>query len=163
LIYSWRKNHQGYALFIPLATTFDYISFWREYEVITDYLKDCNPPENRIEYEATYNILKKEGLEAIAKEDAVWIEHITNKLSELISKCYYYDPRMMAGWLQQLIGQAQQNVHLNPALLDLINRAHVALAQSNLKEMQEVAHSLYAITGNVDKPQTRFMKSGITL
>lgn len=138
-------------------------SFWRECQDLTDYLEDCNPPEKRSEYEATYNTLRKEGLTAISKEDAVWIEHIVQKLDQLHLKCQFGDTRILGFWIQDLIKRAQEKSHLNSSLPNLIKRSQDALAKSDVKEMQEVFHALYPLTGDEGKAQVRFVKSGITL
>jgi molecular chaperone DnaK len=138
-------------------------SFWRECQEITDFLEDCNPPEKRSEYEATYNTLRKEGLTAISKEDAVWIEHIVQKLDQLLIKCQFGDPRVLGYWIQDMMKRAQEQTPPHPSLPELIERAQNALAKSNVKEMQEVFHALYPFLGEEGKPQVRFVKSGITL
>lgn len=137
--------------------------FWRECQEITDFLEDCNPPEKRSEYEATYNTLRKEGLTAISKEDAVWIEHIVQKLDQLHIKCQFGDPRVLGYWIQDMMKRAQEQTPPHPSLPDLIERAQNALAKSEVKEMQEVFHALYPFIGKEGKPQVRFVKSGITL
>ena len=101
-------------------------AFWHECQELSDYLEDCNPPEKRAEYEATYNTLRKEGLSAISKEDAVWIEHIVKKLDQLHFKCQFSDPRILASWIQDLIKQARKKQNPHPSLPDLISRAQDA-------------------------------------
>ena len=137
--------------------------FGRNVRRLEDYLEDCNPPEKRTEYETTYNTLRKEGLSAISKEDAVWIEHIVQKLNQLNFKCQFCDSRLLASSIKDLIKRAQDKAQLHHALPDLINRAQEAIAKSEVKEMQEVLYALYPFTEEEGKPQVRFMKSGITL
>ncbi len=138
-------------------------SFSKECQELADYLEDCNPPEKRAEYEATYNTLRKEGLSAVAKQDAVWIEHIVQKLNQLNFKCQFSDARVLAPWIQELIKLAQEKTNAHPSLPGLINRAQDALANSDVKEMQEVIHALYPFTVEEGKPQVKFEKSGIML
>lgn len=138
-------------------------TFWQECQELTDYLEDCNPPDKRTEYEATYNTLRKEGLMAISKEDAILLEHIVQKLSRLNFRCVYNDVRYLTSWIKDLIKQVQEKAHLHPTLPDLINRAKDALAKLNVKEMQELIHALDPFTEEEGKHQVRFVKSGITL
>lgn len=137
-------------------------SFWQKCQELADYLEDCNPPEKRTEYEATYNTLRKEGQAAISKEDAVWIEHIVQKIGQLHFKCQFSDSRILTPWIHDLIQQVKEKAHLHPTLPDLINRAQDALSKLDVKEMQEVIHALYPFT-EIEKQQFRFVKSGITL
>ncbi len=125
--------------------------------------KTAIPPEKRAEYEATYNTLRKEGLSAIAKQDAVWIEHIVQKLNQLHFKCQFSDARVLASWIRELIKLAQEKTNAHPSLPGLISRALDALAKSDVKEMQEVIHALYPFIGEEGKPQVKFVKSGIML
>jgi molecular chaperone DnaK len=138
-------------------------SFWRECQEIADFLEDCNPPEKRSEYEATYITLRKEGLTAISKEDAVWIEHIVQKLDQLHIKCQFGDPRILSYWIQDMMKRALEQTPPHRSLPALIERAQNALAKSDVKEMQEVFHALYPFIGEEGQPQVRFVKSGITL
>lgn len=138
-------------------------AFWQQCQNIIDYLKDCKPPEKRAEYEAAYNTLRKEGLSAISKEDAVWLEHIVQKLAQLHLQCQLGDSRILGYWIQDLIKRAQEKIHVHSALPDLIKRAQDALAKADIKEMREVLDALYTLTAGEGRAQVRFMKSGITL
>lgn len=137
-------------------------AFWRECDEISEYLQDCNPAEKQAEYEVTYNILRKEGLSAISKQDAVWIEHIAKKLDELHFRCQFFDLRILASWMQYIIQQAQEKQNPHPSLPALINRAQDALARSDVKDMQEVFWIIrpFIYEGKV---QVKFVKSGIML
>ncbi|CUI18027.1 putative chaperone protein dnaK [Candidatus Protochlamydia naegleriophila] len=137
-------------------------AFWRECDEISEYLQDCNPPEKRTEYETTYNTLRKEGLSAIAKQDAVWIEHIAKKLDELHFRCQFSDPRILASWMQYILQQAQEKQNPHPSLPALISRAQDALAKSDIKEMQEVFWAIRPFIWH-GKTQVKFVKSGIML
>lgn len=137
-------------------------AFWRESEEISAYLQDCNPPEKRTEYEATYNTLRKEGLSAIAKQDAVWIEHIAKKLDELHFRCQFSDPYILASWMQHIVQQAQEKQNPHPSLPPLINRAQDALVRSDIKELQEVFWIIRPFIWE-GKVQVKFVKSGIMI
>ncbi len=137
-------------------------AFWRECDEISEYLQDCNPPEKRTEYETTYNTLRKEGLSAIAKQDAVWIEHIAKKLDELHFRCQFSDPRILASWMQYILQQAQEKQNPHPSLPALISRTQDALARSDIKEMQEVFWAIRPFIWD-GKTQIKFVKSGIML
>lgn len=113
-------------------------AFWSKCDEISGYLKDCNPLDKKAEYEASYNILRKEWLASIAKQDAVWIEHIVKKLSQLYFRCKFSDPRILASYMQYLIEKAQAKQSLHPSLPVLISRAQDALVRSDVKEMQEI-------------------------
>lgn len=137
-------------------------AFWRECDEISEYLQDCNPPEKRTEYETAYNTLRKEGLSAIAKQDAVWVEHIAKKLDELHFRCQFSDPRILASWMQYILQQAQEKQNPHPSLPALISRAQDALAKSDIKEMQEVFWAIRPFIWD-GKTQVKFVKSGIML
>jgi molecular chaperone DnaK len=137
-------------------------AFWRECDEISEYLQDCNPLEKRTEYETAYNTLRKEGLSAIAKQDAVWIEHIAKKLDELHFRCQFSDPRILASWMQYILQQAQEKQNPHPSLPALISRAQDALAKSDIKEMQEVFWAIRPFIWD-GKTQVKFVKSGIML
>ncbi|MGC2595239.1 MAG: Hsp70 family protein [Rhabdochlamydiaceae bacterium] len=137
-------------------------AFWRECDEISEYLLDCNPPEKRAEYETTYDTLRKEGLSAIAKQDAVWIEHIAKKLDELHFRCQFSDPRILASWMQYILQQAQEKQNPHPSLSALISRAQDALARSDINEMQEVFWAIRPFIWE-GKTQVKFVKSGIML
>ncbi len=137
-------------------------AFWRECDGISEYLQDCNPPEKRTEYEVTYNTLRKEGLAAIAKQDAVWIEHIAKKLDQLHFRCQFSDSRILASCIQDLIKQAQEKQNPHASLPDLIKRAQESLARSDISEMQEVIQAMHPFVWE-GKTQVRLVKSGIML
>lgn len=137
-------------------------AFWRECDEITEYLEDCTPIDKREEYETTYNTLRKEGLSAIAKEDAVWIEHITKKLDGLHFRCQFNDPTILSSWMQYLIEKAQEKQNPHSSLPALIARAKDALAESNIKEMQEIFWAIRPFIWE-DNTQVKFVKSGIML
>ncbi len=130
---------------------------------LTDYLKDCNPQEKRLEYETAYKSLRDEGSAAVSKQDAVWIAHIVQKLDQLYFKCMYYDKRIVTQWIRDSIEQAQKKAHLHSSLPDLIKRAQDSVAKSDIREMQEAYYALAAFAEADCKPQVRFVKSGITL
>lgn len=137
-------------------------TFWHVCEEISEYLQDCNPPEKRTEYEATYNTLRKEGLSAIAKQDAVWIEHIAKKLDEFHFRCQFSDPRILASWMQVVVQQAQEKQNPHPSLPALISRAQDALARSDIKELQELFCTIRPLIWE-GKVQIKFVKSGIMI
>ncbi len=139
------------------------VAFWEQCQELADYLEGCNPPEKHTEYETAYSILRKEGLSAISKQDAIWIEHIIKKLDQLLSNCQFSDPRILAHWIHYLIERAQQKPNAHSSLPTLINKAQVAVANSDVREMQEAFHALYPFTKEEGKPQIRFVKSGITI
>jgi mannitol-1-phosphate/altronate dehydrogenase len=95
-------------------------------------------------------------------EDAVWIEHITKKLDELHFKYQFNDPTVLASWMQYIIQEAQEKQNPHPSLPALISRAQDALAQSNVKEMQEVFWVIRPFIWE-GKAQVKFVKSGIML
>ncbi len=137
-------------------------SFWQKCQELVDYLEDCNPKEKRAEYEATFNTLRKEGQAAISKNDAVWIEHIVQKLDQLHLTFQFSDSRILTHWVRDFIQRVQDKTHLHSTLQGLINKAQDALARLDVREMQEAVHALYPFTQN-DTPQFRFVKSGIML
>ena len=137
-------------------------AFWRECDEVSEYLQDCNPLDKKAEYEASYNTLRKEGLSAIAKQDAVWIEHIAKKLDELHFRCQFSDPRILASWMQYLIEQAQEKQNPHPSLSTLISRGQDALARSDIKEMQEIFWAIRPFIWE-GKTEVKFVKSGIML
>lgn len=138
-------------------------AFWQECQELSDYLEVCNPSEKRTEYKAAYDTLRKEGLSAIAKQDAVWIEHIVKKLSQFYFKCQFTDSHVLISWIQDLIKQAQEKGINHPSLPGLIDRAQSAMAESDVSEMQEVIHVLYPLVYEKGKPAVKFVKSGIML
>lgn len=138
-------------------------AFWQICQELNDYLKNCNPPENRVEYEEMYNSLHKEGLSAISKEDVVWIEQIVQKLNQLYDKCQFFDPQVLALNVQHFINRIQEKTHIDPALSISINKAKEALTKLDIKGMQEAIYALYPSTEGYEKPRNGFMKSGITL
>lgn len=137
-------------------------AFWSECDEISEYLQDCNPLDKKAEYEASYNTLRKEGLAAIAKQDAVWIEHIAKKLDELHFRCQFSDPRILASWMQYLIEQAQAKQNPHSSLPALISRGQDALARSDVKEMQEIFWTIRPFIWE-GKAEVKFVKSGIML
>ena len=132
-------------------------AFWRECQDLSDYLEDCNPPEKRTEYETAYNILRKEGLSAIAKQDAVWVEHIVQKLSQLYFRCQFSDSRILTSMIHDLIKRVQEKANAQSSWISLISRAQEALAKSDVMEMQEVIQALYSIAEGKGNPQIKFV------
>jgi molecular chaperone DnaK len=137
-------------------------AFWRECEELAEYLEDCNPPEKRPEYEATYNTLRKEGLSAIAKQDALWIEHIAQKLDQFLFRCQFSDPRILASCIQKMIKEAQEKQNPHQSLPGLISKAQDVLVKLDVREMQEVIDALRPFVWE-GRPKSQFVKSGIML
>ncbi len=130
---------------------------------LTEYLKDCSPQEKCAEYEATFNTLHQDGLAAISKQDAIWIEHIVQKLNQLHLKCQLNDKRILAQWLQSEIEKVQKKADLHPSVSDVISKAKISVAESNVREMQEAYFALGVFSNEEGTPIVTFVKSGITL
>lgn len=135
--------------------------FWIQCEKLTNYLEDCQPVENEGEYKTIYNTLRKEGISAIEKQDAVWLEHIIQKLAQLYDRCQLSDPRILSQCIQQMIQEAQEKEEPHSSLPELIIKAQNALDNSDIGEMQKVVFSLHEITKEETKLELKFIKSGI--
>jgi hypothetical protein len=138
------------------------VAFSEECQELEDYMEDCNPPENQTEYEDEYNNLRKEGLTAIAKEDAVLLEHIVKKMKQLNYKCTFSDPFIMSSWVQNIIKDIQEIITSDPSLPSLINKAQDALEKLDVIEMREALWELYPFVTEEKKSNVR-LRSGITL
>ncbi len=138
-------------------------AFRQTCKAFTDYLEYCYPPEKRPEYKAAYNTLYQEGLSAIAKENAVLISHINQKMDQLLSSYQFGDINALSFWLRGLIKQAQEKVHPNPSVPELIANAQDALAKLDLKLMQNAYEALYPFTMESKETEVRSIRAGITL
>ena len=138
-------------------------AFWQKCKVFTDYLVSCHPPEKRPEYKTSYNALHKEGLSAIAKEDAALLAHINQKMDQLLFSCQFSDIWALSHWLRELIKQVKEKSHPNPSVPGLITNAQDALTKLDIKLMQNAFEALYPFTQENEKTEARSMRSGITL
>lgn len=137
-------------------------NFWKLSQEIADYLEDCNPPQKRQEYEAVFSTLRKEGITAIENQDAIWLQHIIEKLDSFHTKCLFADPKVLSVWIRDLISENIDKNRSNPDFIELVHKSEAALRKQNVEEMQEVARSLFPFCAKKETPLQLFIKSGIT-
>ena len=130
---------------------------------ISEYIESITQVKKKTDFEATYEQLIKDGNAAISKQDATWLQHITEKLDSFYTKCLREDPDILSSWIKHIIDKNKDKNRSNPNFIKIVQKADECIKKRQVDEMQEVLSTL--LEYNDDKMQSikLMVRSGITL
>ena len=135
----------------------------RYYELvqkITEYLADARPAEKQIEYAETFDLIKREGSEALNAKDGVALQQVLEKMTNFHFQCLSVDPKF---WLDLFSDLKNSNADkLNEVEISkLVQQCDKAITENSVDGLRIGVFALLDALNESAADTFKHLKSGI--